>query len=126
MKKLIAPIILSILSVPAFATPLSCRYAVVEAYASMKVIVEPYSFSSLTFTELNLTAAQINDLDVLEQVNIYNQLKPMTISIENAIGSLNYNIRKISGTAYEFLLLDQLIDMRAKRDQLRSCVKKNS
>lgn len=99
----------------------SCRDAVVDAYASLGKKIEKNSFSNSTFGDFNLSVEEFNALSSEEQEDIYMQIKPIEIMVEQSINDLNQQINRIAGSFYEFFMTDELQTWRASRDQLRSC-----
>jgi hypothetical protein len=99
----------------------SCRDAVVEAYGSLGKEIERNSFSSTTYSELNISVQDFNLLPSEEQEEIYMKIKPIEVMVEEAISELNKKISRIAGSFYEFFMIDELQDWRSKRDSLRSC-----
>ena len=102
---------------------ISCRSAVVLAYASFGEKISEDDFSSSTFDELNITVEQFNILSSTEQDEIYKKVKPIEVMVQETIDTLNRYVNRYVGTFYEMYMLDELESWRSSRDGLRGCVK---
>jgi len=98
-----------------------CRDAVVEAYTTLGSSIERDSFSSAEFSDLELSVEEFNALDSNAQEEIYIQIRPMRVTVESTIISLNQQINRYAGTFYEMYVLDKLELWREAVDPLRSC-----
>lgn len=99
----------------------SCRSEVVLAYASLGEKIAEDSFSNSTFEELNVTYTEFNLLSSSEQDEIYMQIKPLEVMVEETIGKLNRYINRYVGTYYELFMADEISQWRTHRDNLRKC-----
>lgn len=98
-----------------------CRQAVVQAQATLGNNIEESSFSSYTFESLNISVTEFNQLDSAEQIEIYNQVKPIDVMVDSTIRDLTNSINEYVGTFYEFYMTDEISGWRDQRDSLRSC-----
>lgn len=117
MKLLVFSLILA--STNVFA--MDCRDAVVAGYAAVNVSIDADEFSQLSFEELELTPALYNALPPAEQEEIYRQIKPLEVMVEETISMLNSRINRVVGSYYEFFMIDELEQWRSSRDELRAC-----
>lgn len=99
----------------------TCRSLIVDTYQVFGVSLNPMGFSSTTFEELNISIEEFNAMSAENQQTIYTLIKPMSVSVGDAIDTINSIINRYTGTLYEFDLLDELQALREKRDMLRSC-----
>lgn len=102
-------------------TQKSCRDAVVEGKAMVGEYVSPESFSSRTFDSYNLTAEEFNSLDSDEQTEIYNQIKPIEIVVEDTVATLNRYIEYYTDSPYAFYYIDRVQRFREAKDALLNC-----
>lgn len=100
----------------------SCRNAVVEAKKILGEVVDPDSFSTKTFADLGLSVEEFNELSIEEQQKLYRLITPMPVMVESTIAALNNNIAEYSGTLFEIIFADMLMNMRAARDNLKICI----
>lgn len=124
MKKLTALFITTIfltLTTAYAADETQCRNEVVAAYTSLGESINANDFSNRTFTELEISYQEFNLLSSQEQDEIYMQVKPLEVMIEETIGKLNRYINRYAGTFYEMFMLDEIDEWRTHRDALRKC-----
>tara|TARA_B100001971_G_C18267890_1_gene595800 strand:+ start:11453 stop:11815 length:363 start_codon:yes stop_codon:yes gene_type:complete len=99
-----------------------CRTAIVDASISLNEPLSPESFSTNSFADFNLTAAEFNALPSTEQVDIYNRIKPLSVMVEEMVGKVNRTINYLNNYPYIRLFRSELIDeFRAHRTELRAC-----
>jgi hypothetical protein len=98
-----------------------CRSAIVEAQNVLGNRVSPTSFSSRSFDSYNLTTAEFNDLDSRAQAEIYQQVKPLSVMLEETVSDLSRRIRSYSESFYAFFMVDEIAQMQEVRDGLRQC-----
>ena len=98
-----------------------CRGAVVEAQSVLGNSVAATSFSSRSFDSYNLTVAEFNELDSEAQAEIYMQVKPLSVMVEETISDLNRRIRSYNESFYAFFMVDEIAQMQDIRDGLRQC-----
>lgn len=98
-----------------------CRSLIVSAYSMFGVELDPMSFSSAKFENMNVSVESFNLLTSEEQQVIYNMLKPMSASVATTIGAINSIIDRYKGTQFEFMYAVELSRIRIIRDQLRAC-----
>lgn len=120
MKKLILMLTFLTLSLSAFAK--DCRQAVVDASIELNDPMSADSFSSRTFEDYNITASEFNALSSAEQIEIYKQVKPLEVAVEEMIGRVNRTINYLYNDIYTRIMNPDLIDgFRNVRDELRAC-----
>ncbi len=117
---LFALIIITLKSSFAVSDEAVCRESVVSSYRTFGFIIKPNSFSSKTFADFNITPEEFNELELDEQIKIYQQIKPLEVVAQETIDVLNSKISRISGSPIEYLMLDALEKWRSNRDNLRA------
>jgi hypothetical protein len=103
------------------ASTMTCREAVVEIKSYLGKSVAEDDFASAHFEELDMTEAEFNALDPVQQEEIYTRITPLSVVMEDVRGTLNYYISRYSGV-YEWLYADRLESLREQRDKLDNCV----
>jgi hypothetical protein len=120
MKKLLIALTFLTLSISAFAK--DCRQAVVDASVQLREPMSADEFSSRTFEDYNLTAREFNALSSKEQIEIYKQVKPLEVAVEEMIARVNRTINYLYNDIYTRIMNPDLIDgFRDTRDELRAC-----
>ena len=117
---LFALIIITLKSSFAVSDEAVCRESVVSSCRTFGFIIKPNSFSSKTFADFNITPEEFNELELDEQIKIYQQIKPLEVVAQETIDVLNSKISRISGSPIEYLMLDALEKWRSNRDNLRA------
>ncbi len=117
--KLAFALFLSLLSGMTYAG--SCRDQIVSAYELIGVQIKADSFSSTSFEELGLSFEEFNELPSEKQEEIYSQIRPLEVMVEQVIFDLNAKIDEVAGTFYEFFMGAELEAWRLKRAELRKC-----
>lgn len=100
---------------------IECRTAIVNAYSTLQIKIDPNSFSTHTFEDYNLSIEEFNALAPELQEAIYQKIKPISVVVESTINYLNRYINRYAGTIYEQYLIDDLQNWRHARDVLRNC-----
>ena len=72
-----------------FANTLSCRNVVVKAQNLLGNQMNASDFSSRTFEDYNISTYDFNQLDSEEQSEIYQQIKPLSVMVDETITDLN-------------------------------------
>lgn len=104
-------------------TQIECRDAVVNAKAHIGEYISPDSFSSRTFESYNMSANEFNNLTSQAQVNIYMQVKPIEIMVEETVNQMNSYIQRYSNSAYALYFVDTIQEYREFKDALLNCKK---
>ena len=70
----------------------NCRTAVVLANEELGRIITPNSFSTISYKDIKsqVPAEVFNIYDTISQVQLYNLLLPMSVTVENTIQAVNY------------------------------------
>lgn len=100
---------------------ISCRDAIIDAQKTLGNDLAVDSFSSMTFDEYDMTAVEFNTLDSEEQGEIYQQIKPIEVMVDETISDLNRYITHYNNSPYAFLYISEVDEMRDHRDSLRAC-----
>jgi hypothetical protein len=98
-----------------------CRTAVVDAKKVLGDDIDPNSFSTMGFTDLNMSAEDFNALTPEVQADYYQKVKPLEVMVEETISDLNGRIDYYSNSFYAFFMIDEIQEMRDSRDELRAC-----
>ncbi len=104
-----------------FAKTQNCRDAVVKAQKSLGKNISASDFSTMTFDDYNITASEFNDLTSEEQGEIYKQVKPLSVMVDETISDLSRSINYYANSYYAFYMMDEIDEMRDMRDGLRTC-----
>lgn len=102
----------------------SCRDLIVDTYKMFGVSLHPMSFSGSSFEELGISAEDLNAMEPDKQQAIYTLIKPMALSVEDTVETINNVIERYTGTEFELQFADQLQTLRGYKDQLRGCESK--
>ena len=70
-----------------FAQNKSCRDAVIDAKARLGDTLATDSFSSRNFESYNITATEFNEMNSVEQSQIYMQIKPLAVMVDEVIAT---------------------------------------
>lgn len=103
-------------------TAKDCREAIVEAKLVLGQAIEKDSFSSNQFSDFNISISEFNEMSPEEQSNIYVQVKPLSIMVEEVRAEINSNIGYIQDSPYAFFYVDELAILRETRDVLIACI----
>lgn len=102
--------------------PIECRQAIVEAHDSLRDPIDPDSFSSMSIEEFTLSPEEFNNLETGVQIYYYNALKPVSLMVEAVIDRLNSVISfYVDNEAFREVMKNYIIELRARRQALRSC-----
>lgn len=104
-----------------FAKTTTCRDAVIKGQALLGNSINANDFSSRTFDDYNITASEFNMLDSQEQSEIYQQVKPLSVMVEETVSDLNRRINHYQNSYYAYFMIDEIDEMRDMRAQLRGC-----
>ena len=104
-----------------FAKTEKCRDAVVKAQKTLGKDMSASDFSTMTFEDYNITATEFNELSSEEQGEIYKQVKPLAVMVEETISDLSGAINYYLNSYYAMYMIDEIDDMRDQRDGLRAC-----
>lgn len=121
MNRLFLLILISISAIGTASANEFCRSLVVDTYNIVGAKIDPLSFSSTTFEELNISIDEFNVMDSEDQQTIYDLVKPMSVMVEDTIGQINSIIERYSDTPLEFLYSREIKALRGLETQLRSC-----
>ena len=110
-----------IMSGNVFAESNECRELIVKAQKSLGNEIETDSFSTTRFEDLNISISEFNAMDSEVQSDIYMQVKPLSVMVEETISDLNKTIQYYAESFYAFFMIDELEEMRSVRDSLRKC-----
>jgi hypothetical protein len=110
-----------VISANAYSSTMSCRDAVVKAQGLLGNVISASDFSSRNFADYNISTAEFNELNSSEQVEIYNQIKPLPVMVEETIYGLNNRISAYTNSVYAYFYLDDIESMRDARLELRTC-----
>jgi hypothetical protein len=117
-------ILLSLMvSTSLFAQTQSCRTAVVDAKTRLGEALSPDSFSSRDFESYNITASEFNAMNSDEQAEIYMQIKPLEVMVDEVIALLNRYIEHYKDSPYALMYADLLQELRGYKDNLINCEK---
>jgi hypothetical protein len=120
MKRLLIALTFLSLSITAFAK--DCRQAVVDASIQLRDPISAGSFSNRTFKDYNLNAEEFNKLTSEEQVEIYRQVKPLEVAVEEMIARVTRTVNYLNNDIYTRIMNPDLIEQfRVIRDELRAC-----
>jgi hypothetical protein len=106
-----------------FAGTQTCRSAVVDAKARLGETLAPDSFSSRKFESYNITVSEFNALSSQDQAEIYMQIKPLSVMVDEVIATLNRYIEHYSDGPYSLMYVDLLQELRGYKDDLFTCIK---
>ena len=104
-----------------FAKTQNCRDAVVKAQKTLGTNISANDFSTMTFEDYNITASEFNELSSEEQGEIYKQVKPLSVMVDETISDLSRSINYYANSYYAFYMMDEIDEMRDMRDGLRTC-----
>lgn len=104
-----------------FAKSQDCRDVVVKAQRTLGNSISPNDFSTMSFDDYNITASEFNAMDSEQQAEIYQQVKPLQVMVDETISDLNRKINYYQNSYYAFFMIDEIDEMRDMRDSLRSC-----
>jgi hypothetical protein len=104
-----------------FAQNQSCRTAVVDAKARLGEALAADSFSSRDFETYNITVTEFNAMNSVEQAEIYMQLKPLSVMVEEVVALLNRYIEHYKDSPYTLMYADLLQELRFYKDNLLNC-----
>jgi hypothetical protein len=104
-----------------FAKTQTCRDAVVDAQKILGNSISGNDFSTMNFEDYNITAAEFNELTSEEQGEIYQQVKPLQVMVDETISDLSRRINYYMNSYYSFFYTDEIAQMQETRDGLRSC-----
>lgn len=104
-----------------FANTQDCRDAVVKAQKTLGNNVSADEFSTMTFEDYNITASEFNELSSEDQGEIYKQVKPLEVMVDETISDLSRRINYYLNSYYAYFMTDEIDEMRDQRDGLRSC-----
>ena len=65
--------------------------------------------------------SEFNELSSEEQGEIYKQVKPLAVMVEETISDLSGAINYYLNSYYAMYMIDEIDDMRDQRDGLRAC-----
>lgn len=99
----------------------NCRTLIVDTYKILGANINPMSFSSTSFEALNISIEEFNSISSDDQQMIYTLIKPMRVSADEAIETINSFIERYTDTPFEYELIDELQALRLKREALRFC-----
>ena len=120
-----ALILLSLMtSTSLFAQNKSCRDAVIDAKGRLGEALTADSFSSRNFESYNITATEFNEMSSVEQSEIYMQIKPLEVMVDEVVATLNRYIQHYNDSPYANLYYaDLLQELRQYKDSLINCEK---
>lgn len=120
-KSLLVALLSLTISTTSFATD-SCRALIVDSYISLGANISPMSFSSMSFEDFNISIEEFNALSAENQQAIYTLIKPLSLSVEEAIAALSSIIDRFTGTIFEIEYKDELEALKEQRELLRKCL----
>jgi len=125
MKSLLVALSIMTFSITASAAPEAkdCREAIVDVSIELGSPMSPTSFSSREFSEYNITVSEFNALTSAEQIEIYQQVKPLSVMVEEMVARVNRTITYLNNDLYTRMFRSEVIDQyRELRDELRACI----
>ena len=121
MNKILLVILISLSAITSASANELCRSLIVDTYDMFGVKINPMSFSSAQFEDLNIKVEDFNVMSSEEQQVIYDLVKPMSTSVIDTISAISSVINRYKGTEFEITYANQLQVLRVFRDQLRVC-----
>lgn len=104
-----------------FANTQNCRDAVVKAQKTLGHDISANEFSTMSFNDYNVTALEFNELSSEQQAEIYKQVKPLQVMVDETISDLSGAITYYLNSYYATYMQNKIDEMRDMRDGLRTC-----
>lgn len=108
-----------------YAQSISCREAVIKGQKLLGNILSSSDFSSRTFADYNLSSDDFNELSSHEQSEIYEQIKPLEVMVEQTIHELRQTLSYYQNSIYALYMIDEINDMLYAQTQLKSCLRQD-
>lgn len=102
--------------------PAPCREVIVAAQKALGNSVDPQSFSTSTFADLNTSVEELNSMTVDQQQEIYRKVMPIEVMVDQTLEEIQRTIENYSYGFYALLMADKLQTLRVHREKLKVCI----